>query len=89
MGAYEYNEFEILAEIGGGICLPGKKAYKIRIAINDFNLDTPAPKESKPNYCRWSHRFDVTTFKGPYKSVQELNRVYIYLMDGDDAICFW
>jgi hypothetical protein len=69
MGAYDYNEYEIIAEVGSGICLPGKKNFKVRIAINDYFFDTPAPKEPKANYCRWSHRFDVTSFKGPYKSI--------------------
>lgn len=88
-GAFEYNEFEIIAEIGSGICLPGKKKYTIRIAINDFSIDCQPPKESKENYCRWSERIEPKTFSGPYKSVEELDRVYVYLMDGNDAICFW
>jgi hypothetical protein len=89
-GAFDYNEFEIIAEIGAGICLPGKKKYHIRIAINDFQtLETTDPKEFKDKYCRWGQRFETTTFKAPYKSVEELDRVYIYLMDGNDAICFW
>lgn len=29
--AYDLNEYEILAEVGAGVCLPGKKNYTIRI----------------------------------------------------------
>ena len=54
MGAYDYEEFEIMAEIGSGICLPGKSKYRVRIAINDFFMDTADPKEHKDKYCRWS-----------------------------------
>lgn len=46
-GAFELNEFEIIAEVGGGICLPGKSNYTVRISINDFHMDTPKPKESR------------------------------------------
>ena len=69
--------------------MPGKKNYTVKIAINDFFLETQKPKESKDNYCRWSQRFDAQIFKGPYKSIEELDRIYVYLMDGSEAVCFW
>ena len=31
MGAFAYEEFEIIAEVGMGISLPGEKSYKVRI----------------------------------------------------------
>lgn len=31
----------------------------------------------------------MTPFKGPYKSIEELGKVYVYLLDGEDPICFW
>ena len=52
------NEYEIICEIGYGICLPDNKKYKIKVAINDFSLMTEAPLETKQNYCRWNKRFD-------------------------------
>ena len=45
--------------------------------------------EQKGNYNRWSERLPTTTFKCPYKSLDELGRVYIYLLEGDEPICFW
>lgn len=72
-----------------GICLPKKSKFHIRIAINDFFLESGDPKESKENYCRWSERIETTVFKGPYKSLEELDKVYIYLMDGGNPICYW
>ena len=52
------NEYEIIAEIGFGICLPESKKYKVKIAINDFEMITEAPIEAKENYCRWNKRFE-------------------------------
>ncbi len=52
------HEFEIICEIGSGICLPDTKKYKIKVSINDFTLTTDSPLESKENYCRWNKRFD-------------------------------
>ena len=72
-----------------GISLPGAKKYKLRLQINDFVLDSKAAIEQKGNYNRWSERSAVTVFKGPYKNIDELGRVYIYLLDGDNPICFW
>lgn len=88
-GALAYQEYEVIAEVGGGIALPGKKKYSVRIQINDFMLTSQKAIEQKGNYNRWSERINTTTFKGPYKSLEELGRVYIYLMDGDEPICFW
>jgi len=68
-GAFNLEEFEIIAEFGSGICLPGNKKYKVRIQINDFTIDSSDPVEQKGNYNRWSNRTAVTPFKGPYKTV--------------------
>ena len=85
----QMTDFEIIAEIGSAICLPDSKKYKIKIAINDFSLTTEAPLECKENYCRWSKRFDATTFSAVYTSVEDLEKIFIYLMDGDSPVCYW
>jgi len=88
--AYEQETFELMAEIGQGICLPGKETkYKIKVQINDFVWETDAPKEKKKGYCRWSQRSEGKKFTGPYKTLEELDRIYVYLMDGSDPICYW
>ena len=89
MGALEQNEYEIIVEIGVGICLPKKTNYHIKVSINDFFVETKDPKECKENYCRWSERLEGINFKGPYKSIEELDRIYIYLMDGSTPVCYW
>jgi len=61
----------------------------MRLQINDFIYDSKPAIEAKGNYNRWSDRSPVTSFKGPYKSLEELGKVYIYLLDGDEPICFW
>lgn len=68
-GAFNQEEYEIIAEFGSGICLPGNKKYKVRIQINDFTVDSTSPLEQKGNYNRWSNRIPQTSFKGPYKSI--------------------
>ena len=30
-GAFDNHEFEIIAEVGAGICLPGKKNFSVKI----------------------------------------------------------
>ena len=83
------KEYEIQAEVGAGVCLPDAKKYTIRIQIADFCIETKGPKEKKPSYNRWSERFESVKFQCPYSSVEELDRVYFYLMDGSMPICFW
>jgi hypothetical protein len=78
-----------MIEFGSGICLPGDRKYKLRVCINDFCIESKDPKEAKPGYCRWSERTDSITYSAPYKSVDELERIYIYLIDGNEPVCFW
>lgn len=52
------QEYEIICEVGYGICLPDSKKYKVMVAINDFTMTSEAPLEAKENYCRWNKRFD-------------------------------
>jgi hypothetical protein len=88
-GIFDLQEFECLIEFVSGISLPASKKYKLRLQINDFILDSKTAVEQKGNYNRWSERSAVTSFKGPYKNINELGRVYIYLLDGDVPICYW
>ena len=83
------KEYEIQAEVGGGICLPEKKSYKVRIQIADFFLDTHEAKSPKESANSWNQRFEAVKFQAPYSSIEELDRVYFYLMDGSTPICFW
>jgi hypothetical protein len=78
-----------MCEIGSAICLPDTKKYKIQVTINDFTLTTDAPVESKQNYCRWSKRFDTQAINTVYTTVEDLEKIFIYLMDGDKPICYW
>ena len=83
------NEYEIMAEIGCGMCLPDEKKYKIKITINDYSMITDNPVEVKPGYCRWNKRFDMQTMQCVYTSHLELDNVYVYLMEGNKPICFY
>lgn len=59
------------------------------IAINDFTMITEGPLEYKENYCRWNKRFDQQVLSTCYVSLEDLDRIYVYLMDGDDPVCYW
>ena len=90
LGFFEEHEFEVIAEIGMGICLPSNSTkYKIKIKIGDFELTTDNPKESKHGYNRWSERFEKTIMKTTYPNVEQMENIYVYLMDGSYPICYW
>ena len=58
LGLFEGHEYEVIGEIGMGICLPSNsQKYKIMIKIGDFELLTDNPKEFKSGYNRWSERW--------------------------------
>ena len=80
----------MIAEVGMGISLPSNSSkYKIKIAIGDFELLTEYPKEEKPGYNRWSERFQKTIFKTTYPTIEQMENMFIYLMDGNVPICYW
>ena len=88
-GLFNENEYEIIVDIGLGICLPGDEKYTIKVKIGDFELNSSKPKESKPGYNRWSERFNTTTFKSVYPNLKQMDRLYVYLMKGDVPVCYW
>ena len=90
LGLFTENEYEIIADIGLGICLPGDEKYYINIMIGDaYDVTTSKPKESKKGYNRWSERFPVQTIKSPYANPEQMDRIYVYLMSGSVPICYW
>jgi len=50
---------------------------------------TDWPKEAKNGYNRWSERFQKTTMKTPYTTIEQMQTLFVYLMDGSNPICFW
>lgn len=86
-------------DLGVGICLPAKKSgglftaankYKIKVKIGDaFEYTFKDPVEEKHSYNRWSDRLQQQTFNSSYQSIDEMEKVFVYLMDGDKQVCFW
>lgn len=86
---YSKKPFQIIGEIGSAIALPDSKNYRIKISINDWSWTTPKPVEKKENYCRYSERFVIDKAEMPYLIEESIGEVFVYLMDGDDPICYW
>lgn len=59
------------------------------IKIGEHEFKTDEPKLQQGYYNRWSHRFQQTTIKSVYKDLYDIGKVYIYLMSGSDAICYY
>ena len=54
---YKEREYEVIAEVGQGIALPGNEKYSVMIKIADIELKTEKAQIQETNYNRWSHRF--------------------------------
>ena len=90
LGLYEEKDYEIIAEVGCGIALPSNNTYyKVMIKIGDHEMTTGWPKEYKQGYNRFSERFQQAVFKSTFPSVEEMDTVFVYLMDGSYPICYW
>jgi hypothetical protein len=83
-------KYQVQVEFGAGICLPNKSTkYKLRVGIGNFVISSDSPKETKPHYCRWSQRIANKGFESPCQTLEELDRVYVYLVEDDKTVCFW
>ena len=83
------HEFEVIAEIGQAIALPGVDKYSIMIKIGEHVMKTDKPVFAENTYNRWNTRFKQTSFKAPYTDVYDIGRAYVYLMSGDKAISYF
>lgn len=73
-----------------GICLPSNSSYyKIKICIGDFEMQSGWPKEYRQGYNRFSERFPQQVMNTPYPSIEQMENIFVYLMDGSYPICYW
>lgn len=77
--------YEVKAEVLQGICLPDAK-LKVKIKIGEFELTTKKPKIKEKGYCFWNKRFKDETFDVPYRSIEDMADVFVYIMDGSSPI---
>ena len=59
------------------------------IKIGDFTLKTEKAAVQENTYTRWSTRFKQQTYKSPYQFLEDIGKVFVYLMQGDRAICYF
>ena len=57
--------------------------------MGKFIVDSNAPKDYNTGFCRWDQRIDNKGFETKCQSLEEIDRVYIYLMEESKPICFW
>lgn len=90
LGFFAEKEYDFVAEVGMGISLPPNDTnYTVKIKIGDFEKTTGKPKEPKQGYNRWSERIEPCVMRSKYSSIEEMDKVFIYLMSGDHPICYW
>lgn len=58
----QLKEYDIIAEVGQGIALPGEEKYNVMIQIGDYVMKTEKPLIQEKTYNRWSKRFPQTTY---------------------------
>jgi hypothetical protein len=83
-------EYEIMAEISMGICLPTDKEYNVMIKISDFEITTSKNQECKNNLIFWNFRTEKPIkFTCPYRDVDKMSDVFVYLLDKKTPVCYW
>ena len=54
------REYQILLELGRGICLPSSEKYELKMCIGKREWASDSPKHAANNYCRWNKRHEET-----------------------------
>lgn len=78
-----------MAEVSQGILLPGKEKYRIKIKVGDFEIQTDKPKSYTKGYCYWNYKSKEKHWTTSYQTLEDMDFVYVYLMDDDYPISFW
>lgn len=52
-------------------------------------MQTKKPELRKKKQSMWKCRFSQATYKAPYISTENIGRVFVYLMKGNDPICYY
>lgn len=80
-------KYHLVGEIGEAIGLPDSKRYSImvRVGRQKFHIK---PQEQRNNYIRFDNRFE-RTFETNYRKLKYFPTVFVYLMDGDEPICYF
>ena len=87
---FELQDYDVIVEVGQGISLPNEKCeYTVKIKIGEFEIKTNEPLESAKGYNRWSFRSDQQLFRSNYRSIERMEHVFVYLMQGDTPVCYW
>jgi hypothetical protein len=60
MAFMEPREYQIMLELGRGICLPDSEKYELKMCLGKREWSSKAPKHAANNYCRWNERFEET-----------------------------
>lgn len=83
------QRYQVQLEIGSGICLPGKEKYRVRLQMGKFVIDSNAPVTYSNGFCCWNQRVENKGYETPCQSLEEIDRVYVYLMQDSTPVCFW
>jgi len=78
-----------MAEFGQGVALPDKKKYSIELTIGDLSIKSGPPAYAENTYNRWNFRTPATKMIAPYPDINDIGRVYFYLVDEKGKrVCF-
>jgi hypothetical protein len=81
--------YQILFEVSQGICLQEEKQYRVMLKIGEFELLSEKPIYKTWEYWFWNFKKLDDVFEAPYPDVESMERIYIYLMDGDLPVSYW
>lgn len=54
------RDYQIMAELGSGICLPDSDDYQLKMVIGKREWKSKDPKVTAANFCRWDKRYAET-----------------------------
>lgn len=70
------------------MCLPGEnEKFSMKVKIAEYEFETKRARISRGDLNTWNQGFYEEVHL-PYFTNEEVERVYVYLMDGDEPVCY-
>lgn len=81
------TKWNMIFEVGSCIVTPeAGEEYAVMVSIGEHQKQTDGKVVAGANYNRWNYRSDVVSLSMPYKSLETMADVFIYLIEAKKSI---
>jgi hypothetical protein len=81
------KDFKVFCLFGEAISLPSSKPYTLLLKVGPYTISSRNPKSNKNRSCVYYSKHEQE-WVDSLESINDFSNIFIYLMDGDEPVCF-